>query len=78
MVNVQATHGTNTTRSFLCLVRSQVSYPSIDTKRPSLVSAPRLMRREIRIGGSTTSSSTTLRCLVNRHKYETLREQTSI
>ena len=36
-----------------------------------------LMRREIRIGGSTTSS-TTLMCRVNSHKYATLPEQTSI
>ena len=49
-----------------------------NTTRPCLVSAPRLMRREIRIRGSTTSSGTTLMCRVNSHKYETLREQTSI
>ena len=49
-----------------------------NTTRPCLVSVPRLMRKEIRVGGSTTSSSTTLMCHVNSHKYETLREQTSI
>ena len=49
-----------------------------NTTRPCLVPAPRLMHGEIRVRGSTTSSSTTLMCRINSHKYETLREQTSI
>ena len=49
-----------------------------NTTRPCLVSVPQLMRREIRVGGSTTSSSTTLMCRVNSHRYATLLEQTII
>ena len=43
LVNVWATHGTNTTQaSSAWCACSQVSCPSIDTTRPSLVSAPQL------------------------------------
>ena len=43
LVNVQAAHGTNTTRaSSAWCACCWVSCPSIDTTRPSLVSAPRL------------------------------------
>ena len=43
LVNVRAAHGTNTTRaSSAWCACSRVSCPSIDTTRPSLVSAPRL------------------------------------
>ena len=43
LVNVRAAHGTNTTQaSSAWCACSRVSCPSIDTTRPSLVSAPRL------------------------------------
>ena len=43
LVNVRAAHDTNTTRaSSAWCACSRVSCPSIDTTRPSLVSAPRL------------------------------------
>ena len=43
LVNVQAAHGTNTTRaSTAWCACNQVSCPSIDITRPSLVSVPRL------------------------------------
>ena len=43
MVNVRAAHGTDTTRaSSAWCACSRVSFPSIDTTGPSLVSVPRL------------------------------------